>query len=83
MARAAAALKFSRGVLRNSVEFPLVANFNVFLDNDAGHDHRGTPFASKRILGIASGSDAKILFRIFLRALTCCFYLTHFPETPP
>lgn len=81
MARAAAALKFSRGVLRNSVEFPPVANFDVSRDNDAGHDHRGTP-ASKRILGIASGSGAKILFRIFLRALTRYFYLAHFPETP-
>jgi len=83
MARAAAALKFSRGVLRNSVEFPPVANFDVFRDNDAGHDHRSTLLASKRILGIASGSGAKILFRIFLYALTRCFYLTHFPETSP
>lgn len=48
-------------------------------DNDAVHDHGGT-LASKRILGIASGSGAKTLFRIFLRALTRCFYLAHFPE---
>lgn len=79
MAGAAAPLKFSRGVLRNSMEFPPVAKFDASRDNDAGHDHRGT-LASKRILGIASGSDAKTLFRIFLRALTRCFYLAHFPR---
>lgn len=81
-ARAAAVLKFSRGVLRNSVEFPPVAKFDASRDNDAKHDRR-TP-ASKRILCIASGrgegSIAKILFRIFLRVLTRCFYLAHFPE---
>lgn len=74
-----AALKFSRGVLRNSVEFPLAAKFDASRDNDAGHDHRGI-LASKRILSIASSSGVKTLFRIFLRALTCCFYLAHFPE---
>lgn len=75
------ALKFSRGVLRNSVEFPPAAKFDASRDNDAGHDHRGTTLASKRILGIASSSGAKTLFRIFLRAHTRCFYLAHFPET--
>lgn len=79
MAVAAAALKFSRGVLQNSAKFPPVAKFDASRDNDAGHDHRGTP-ASKRILGIASGSGAKTLFRIFLRTFTRCFYLAHFPE---
>jgi len=58
------------------MEFPPVAKIDASHDNDAGHDHRGT-LASKRILGIAS-SDAKTLFRIFLRALTRHFYLAQF-----
>lgn len=81
MARAAAALKFSRGVLRNSVKFPPVEKIDASHDNDAGHDHRGT-LASKRILGIASGSGAKALFHIYISSCAHALLLfsTIFPR---
>lgn len=68
MARAAAALKFSRSILLNSVEFSPVAKFDASRDNDARHDRGGTPGVKADIVHRQrEGSIAKVLFFAYSR----------------